>query len=248
MSFVIAPVLLYCFTVLYDIYWYAMKQLLIFILLLHGFSGYAQKHYLKNVKMQMSGNDLMLEVTGNVYAFKEQVEYKGHYAAIIGSSYIVSCYYEIPIIGFGFPDDNILTDTINLGVIPAHIKEIYISMYTLEYDDTIPDTIYQSPTWTLFLPLNVVDRDTDNGDIRIYPNPNNGNFILETPFCLSSKGRKPIMVEVMNGVGQILLRDDFSVTGSVLKRTINMTDTPPGIYLLRLHTDEGILTKRFSIE
>jgi len=33
-----------------------------------------------------------------------------------------------------------------------------------------------------------------------------------------------------------------------LKHTINMEDAPTGIYLLRLHTDEGVAVKRFSVE
>jgi len=113
---------------------------------------------------------------------------------------------------------------------------------------------YKCPQPTTALSNWIRVRLTDVDDINslsgfvLYPNPNKGRFVLEASLYRSPEGVVPVTVEVMNSVGQIVHKGEFVVTGNSLKHTINMEDAPTGIYLLRLHTDEGVAVKRFSVE
>jgi hypothetical protein len=77
-----------------------------------------------------------------------------------------------------------------------------------------------------------------NGNVSLYPNPNNGTFTLELPEGAYS-------AEVLNAIGQVVYSNIYEGKG---RHTISL---PAGIaagnYLLKLEAKEGVQTIRFSV-
>jgi hypothetical protein len=78
--------------------------------------------------------------------------------------------------------------------------------------------------------------------VRIYPNPNNGNFTL------SGNVSGMVDIHILNTMGQIVYSDKIDVAGSALNKQIELRDMPNGIYILQVSSPEGIQTLRFNIQ
>ena len=70
---------------------------------------------------------------------------------------------------------------------------------------------------------------------KIYPNPTSGLVTIECENMLS--------VSVYNTLGQCVLQQE--VTGH--QTTVGLQDRPEGLYLLRVKTESGIVSKRITI-
>lgn len=82
-------------------------------------------------------------------------------------------------------------------------------------------------------------------DIRLYPNPNNGKFVIDG----TVKSGDDLTLEILNVTGQILYKDVLKVSDYHLYREVGIDSIASGIYLLRLTSENGsIYTTRFSIE
>ncbi len=68
----------------------------------------------------------------------------------------------------------------------------------------------------------------DEKSINTYPNPNNGNFILETKF--SGK----LTIKVFNNFGQTVFTKDYNFASSNNKIPINLGNLAAGIYMLQV--------------
>ncbi len=75
--------------------------------------------------------------------------------------------------------------------------------------------------------------------IALYPNPNNGNFILELPANMIGQTK----VEVVNAVGQLV----FSATMGASHQRFNLGEIPNGVYTLRVQGSEGAQTIRMVV-
>jgi hypothetical protein len=71
--------------------------------------------------------------------------------------------------------------------------------------------------------------------VQLYPNPSSGQLTLLRPAHWGSTA-----VEVLNGVGQVVLRRVLPATETQL----NVQTLPAGVYQLRLTTPQGAVTKR----
>ncbi|WP_051238805.1 endonuclease [Gaetbulibacter saemankumensis] len=69
--------------------------------------------------------------------------------------------------------------------------------------------------------------------IKIYPNPNQENY-------LNIQTKQPTQVEFYNAIGQLLSKTNISTNNS----KINITHLKTGIYLVKLTTESGTLTKK----
>lgn len=79
-------------------------------------------------------------------------------------------------------------------------------------------------------------------DLRIYPNPNNGNFTLSGTIL------GMVDIHILNTMGQIIYNEKIEVVSSALDKQINLRDMPNGIYILQVSSREGIQTLRFNIQ
>lgn len=100
-----------------------------------------------------------------------------------------------------------------------HNDTIYL---TVEHEDTGVDDLYKKSL----------------SDIRIYPNPTDGTFILSFESIRNNK----ITISLQNLAGQTLYHEKCQVGKGYQLIRINMENFRPGIYLLNLRTSKGSFT------
>lgn len=78
----------------------------------------------------------------------------------------------------------------------------------------------------------------------LYPNPNNGKFIL--------KGNVPadagFRIEIINALGQVVYKDAVQPGNGLLNKEIELNHVANGIYLLKLDADNQVTTHKFRVE
>jgi len=78
--------------------------------------------------------------------------------------------------------------------------------------------------------------------LTLYPNPNNGKFVLKGN--VTSDG--PLRVEIINALGQVVYQEKELIFEGRLHKEIEMDNTP-GIYLLRIFSQENTAQVKFII-
>ncbi len=86
-----------------------------------------------------------------------------------------------------------------------------------------------------------VDQQTK---LALYPNPNNGKFVLKGII----NNHEKVKIEVFNALGQIVYRTEVETANGELHTEIAMHETAAGVYMLKLYTDDGIEVRRFSVQ
>ena len=94
------------------------------------------------------------------------------------------------------------------------------------YENVFELHVYFSPT----------GMDENEARVKVYPNPTKGVVNLEAEGVTH--------VAVYNALGQCVMQKDVADGQAVL----DLHDAAPGLYLLRVMTDEGIISKRVAIE
>lgn len=92
--------------------------------------------------------------------------------------------------------------------------------------------------------LTDVDDLSAAGSMRLYPNPNNGKFVV-TARC---KTGDTIKLSIINAAGQVVYREDILPASNKLHHEIEVQQLATGIYLLRMATDSGDSVLRFVVE
>lgn len=94
----------------------------------------------------------------------------------------------------------------------------------------------------IFSPAGVDDISGNITSLLIYPNPNNGTFIIK-----ATTTDKQVQVEVLNLLGQSIFQTTGTTMNGQFEATISLPDLSNGTYLLRLHTENGMSIARFTI-
>jgi hypothetical protein len=91
----------------------------------------------------------------------------------------------------------------------------------------------------------LVDAVAEVTDPKIiaYPNPGKGIIRLSTDIY-SDANYKPLHYSVFNAAGIKLINTTSSEPGGIL---VNISDYPPGIYIIVLYLDNGIKTIKYSL-
>ncbi|MFH1004075.1 MAG: T9SS type A sorting domain-containing protein [Bacteroidota bacterium] len=75
----------------------------------------------------------------------------------------------------------------------------------------------------------------------MYPNPTDGNFLIE----IKSKEISPYSFEIINSVGSLIYKieklNDYKIK-------INKTGFPSGIYYIRLNDGKSVTTKKMVVQ
>ena len=80
-------------------------------------------------------------------------------------------------------------------------------------------------------------------EIKLYPNPNNGRFIIESDrFEL-----KDVVLEIFNEKGQLIWNREIDDEIGTLRESVELDNVPDGLYLLRVRNNSGMINKRFII-
>jgi hypothetical protein len=80
-----------------------------------------------------------------------------------------------------------------------------------------------------------------NTQISIYPNPNNGSFVIEIPSLTLPEGKGTLM-QVYDVNGKVVLSQ--TING---KTTIDASSLNEGVYNVSISSSEGVINKRLVI-
>ncbi len=87
---------------------------------------------------------------------------------------------------------------------------------------------------------------TEQGKLTVYPNPSNGNFMVNLSNLPAQNGR--VEMEIVNILGETINKTDYTVTGNQLQQVINMQNSPSGIYFVRITTDNSVYTSKVLVQ
>jgi len=79
-----------------------------------------------------------------------------------------------------------------------------------------------------------VDEANFDGDVNVYPNPNNGLFTVEVALAQQMN----VSVGLYDMVGKQVWMDDAIGTTSQLRKQYDLTQLPDGVYFVRIYADE----------
>lgn len=81
-------------------------------------------------------------------------------------------------------------------------------------------------------------------DISVYPNPNNGNFVLDIPAGSNSS----FQVDIRNALGQIIYSDKIVTYGQNIRKNISLSGVSNGLYSLIIWNESGKLAHKIIIQ
>ncbi|WP_167856392.1 Ig-like domain-containing protein [Hymenobacter metallicola] len=80
--------------------------------------------------------------------------------------------------------------------------------------------------------------------VALYPNPTRKMAWVELPATL---GRKPVTATLLDAVGRVVRTQQLPAAGNKA-HALTLDELPVGVYMLRLSTEAGLVTKRLIIE
>jgi hypothetical protein len=83
----------------------------------------------------------------------------------------------------------------------------------------------------------------DGGEISLYPNPNNGRFVIES----DQLEAKDLVLEIFNEKGQLIWNREIRDQIGTLRESVDLDDAADGLYLLRVRNESGMRNLRFVI-
>ncbi len=135
---------------------------------------------------------------------------------------------------FGLSDDSVANPVASSGSSTSYILSITDARNCSETDtitilvDTCPNGIFAES-----LP-----------EIRFYPNPASGEFMLEIS---KPDGEEIFSFELCDALGITWSRDEFQFAGKAFRQDIPVFGCPAGTYIIRLHSGEWNWSRRIVI-
>jgi hypothetical protein len=88
-----------------------------------------------------------------------------------------------------------------------------------------------------------INNPLEGFDIKLYPNPNNGRFVIESEMI----DLGDVVLEIFNEKGQLVWNRNIEDQMGSLRESVDLANSPDGLYLLRVRNHSGVLNKRFVI-
>jgi PKD repeat protein len=98
---------------------------------------------------------------------------------------------------------------------------------------------------TIDITLNVNEQDKPIQLANLYPNPNNGEFVLD----ISSKVNEQIVIQVMDLTGKVMHTENIALVSSQSQQIpMQIANLSKGMYMLSIAGTQYTLTKRFIVQ
>jgi exo-beta-1,3-glucanase (GH17 family) len=101
----------------------------------------------------------------------------------------------------------------------------------------------ESVVQTLTVVLSTDIKKTSVNSVNLFPNPNNGNFILQ----LGEEFNGDITIRISNIMGYLIKSITFNKPSAVITQGINIESIPGGIYFISLQSKEQCIVKRVVV-
>lgn len=132
-----------------------------------------------------------------------------------------------------------LNGNIILGATGQNYTITQAGLYTIEISDQ-NGCKSQSDIDAFFLGI----ESLNNNDITIYPNPSDGNFVMEFPKeIIGSK----VHIKIFNAFGQQVFAGERGDASTSFVQKISLKYAPEGIYFIEAFTDAFLLKKKITI-
>jgi len=136
-----------------------------------------------------------------------------------------------------FDDPSVINATYTPGAVDIESKEVMLTLNATgaELCGTVSDE--------MMLAVNTGLDEIDAGyEIRIYPNPSNGNFTLE----LNGTRNETIGIRIYNALGdEVFSKKNIRIRG-LYKENIRL-DADRGLYLMQIELGDNLLTRKISV-
>ncbi|MEX2589606.1 MAG: T9SS type A sorting domain-containing protein, partial [Chitinophagales bacterium] len=90
----------------------------------------------------------------------------------------------------------------------------------------------------------VEDLQSSLETFSVYPNPNNGNFVVEFELMQPEQ----IHLSLYNATGQTIARESWNGVSGSYRKSYNFDNLPAGVYLIQLNTASEQMTKKVIIQ
>jgi hypothetical protein len=80
--------------------------------------------------------------------------------------------------------------------------------------------------------------------MHIYPNPSQGSFFVALDMNASTDG----ILQISNMLGEIVFEENIAAQSGTLRKSIDLTHLPAGLYLVSLQTESIRLMKKAIIQ
>jgi len=83
-----------------------------------------------------------------------------------------------------------------------------------------------------------------NDNLKIYPNPTNGNFTLD----IESLKSETIEINILNMAGELVFKDKVQISEGKNQKNIDSKYFSKGVYLVKIKTSKGVINKKLIIQ
>jgi len=128
--------------------------------------------------------------------------------------------------------------------IPGATNQSYTATQTGYYTVIITDENGCVSSTTVFVEVTGIESVGDDFGVSVYPNPSNGNFIIEFS---GTKSSEQISLDLVNALGQTLFSFTEIQQQAPLKKEIQLSNLPAGIYFIRIQSQDISLNKKILI-
>lgn len=125
---------------------------------------------------------------------------------------------------------------------PTHIFELPgIYDVVLSVSNSCGEEIHKKMITVMVTSINEIGSVKD---VKVYPNPNRGEFILS----LNSLETGDVELEIYNMLGQSILTDEFQINSGVNNKSIRLENPGSGVYLLLLRSENQSYVSKVFLE
>jgi len=97
-------------------------------------------------------------------------------------------------------------------------------------------------TFTVQMTIGIDENELANR-INIYPNPSTGIFTVSVNM---PQQQDEVGVEVLDALGRTVQKTTVVASGSTTEFTLNLTEQPTGLYMVRLHFGNAVVVKKVT--
>jgi len=131
--------------------------------------------------------------------------------------------------------------------IPGATSQSYTATQTGFYTVVVSDANGCVNSTTTYVEITGIEELNSSFDFAVYPNPSNGNFIVE---WLSGQVNGAVTIEIFNALGQVIFSKDAlpsMATGLHFTEEIVLNQISPGAYFIKLTHENAFVRKVIMI-